>query len=82
MKKLIRYFITRRTKHDNYKVLKIKRLNGQKYYHVSFKDWFTGWHTEQEYYDSVTSIDKTFNTKIDATLFIENAINKAYSRLI
>jgi hypothetical protein len=81
MKRIIKYFVTRRTKHDNYRVGKHKGANGQKYYTVKYKSWLVGWHTEQEEYDSVTSFDKIFDKKEDAKSFIEDAINEAYKEL-
>ena len=75
------YFINRRTKHANYKVIKHKENNGQKYYTVEFKSWLLGWHTSQEQYDAVTSMDKKFETKEKAFLFIEAHINQAYKIL-
>ena len=81
MKRILKYFITRRTKHDNYRIAKHKGMNGQKVYTVKFKSWLGGWNTEQVEYDSVTSVDKMFDDKAEAKLFVEDAINEAYKKL-
>jgi len=75
------YFTRRRTKHANYKIGKTKATNGQKIYHVNFKEWLMGWYTVQRLYDSVTSVDREFKSKEDAKKYIEDEISNAYKKL-
>ena len=77
-----KYFITRRTIHENYKISKRKRLNNQKYYVVKFNEWVIGWSEFQneESYQYVKSIE--FEDKDTAKLFMEGKIETAYKELI
>jgi hypothetical protein len=56
-------------------------MNGQPYYVVQFLTMLIGWHTFEEMYDPVTSVEKDFDDKDDAKAFIEKKVNEAYKKL-
>ena len=71
----------RRTKRENYKIVKKRKMNGQPYYVVQFLTMLIGWHTFEEMYDSVTSVEIDFDDKDNAKQFIESKVNEAYNKL-